>query len=351
MLERQVAEKCGLGAIFSSRGTSSGSSKLGSPPAVFTGPGCHRKVGQEHTLSSFSAQVETLSGCPSPGSNSRAGNNEDCLPSRLVPWNFCVRSFTYSSICRSSVGNTRACTENHRRNLVVGWGRDRLCKVALKESARRRLQAEHHVLSRLPRGLGPQVLRYGSWQSGEALLITPLRGHRVSPNLPPPAGLRGWFNSLQLSPGIEVDAHPHISHLRRARENCVGEIVCALRRRTWPLVVHHGDLAPWNIVQAPTGQVFALDWEYGSLSGFPYLDLVHYSLQVCALIYRWKPVESLHYTVRYLTRPEWPGLARDEAVALVRLAAFDAYCKSLEDGNGESEPLQIWRRQVWQHLD
>jgi len=124
-------------------------------------------------------------------------------------------------------------------------------------------------------------------------------------------------------------------------------MLAALAGPSWPVVVQHGDVAPWNIMQDSGGDVRALDWEYGSLPGFPHLDLAFYILQTAALMHRWPPEKARDYAVARLTRAPWPALEPAEALAVVRLAALDTYWKQMEDGQRRGAPLQAWRRRVW----
>jgi thiamine kinase-like enzyme len=113
-------------------------------------------------------------------------------------------------------------------------------------------------------------------------------------------------------------------------------------------VVRHGDFAPWNLLGGSDGKLRAIDWEYGSPKGFPYLDLAHYILQVAALIYRWSPSKALHYTIHYLTDQPWPALKAAEAEAITRLTAYHLHRQALEDGHAQDAPGQAWRRAVWE---
>jgi aminoglycoside phosphotransferase (APT) family kinase protein len=124
----------------------------------------------------------------------------------------------------------------------------------------------------------------------------------------------------------------------------------ALRDRDWAIVIHHGDLVPWNVLRQPHGTVGAVDWEYGSLEGLPSVDLVHYILQVAALVYRWKPDKAMRYASEYLTQQQFAGLSRHEARATIRLTALWDYQNTL--ANEETVPhapfLQEWRRRLWE---
>jgi len=221
-------------------------------------------------------------------------------------------------------------------------------KYAEKEAARQRLRREHHMLLNLPAGAGPEAVKFGPLGDGEALLATALSGRALPAALPPAQGLAEFSMSLAAPGSMPLEAHPWV---RRARD--LGEESGLLDRRlevlagrSWPVAVQHGDFAPWNLIRKPDGALGAIDWEYGTLEGFPYLDLAYYVLQTSALIYRRTPAEGARRAVDYLSRRL--ALEDAEALALTRLAAFDAHQSSREDGQPDGNALQMWRWAVWQ---
>ena len=114
------------------------------------------------------------------------------------------------------------------------------------------------------------------------------------------------------------------------------------------MAVCHGDFAPWNIRRKPDGALCAMDWEYGRLDGFPYVDMAYFVLQTAALIHRWKPPKAASYAAAFLSNHRWAALRPAEATAIVRLAAYDAYMNSMDDEQSGDAPLQLWRRAVWE---
>jgi hypothetical protein len=120
--------------------------------------------------------------------------------------------------------------------------------------------------------------------------------------------------------------------------------VDAFANATCPVVIQHGDFAPWNIYQDSSGIMTAIDWEYGTLVGFPFLDQAFFMLQVTMLMNRWSPVRAREFAVQKLTKV----VSDRQAHAIVKLAAFDAFHKSLDDGHGPDDPNQRWRRAVWE---
>jgi hypothetical protein len=221
-------------------------------------------------------------------------------------------------------------------------------KYAEKEAARKRLRQECRMLHHLPGGAGPEVLKFGPFADGEALLITALTGKRLSTSLPPPEGSKDFLASLVLSAPLPLEAHPWARLVREQRSRLFEPWFEVLARKSWPIVAQHGDFAPWNLLWRPSGTVGAIDWEYGTLEGFPHLDLAYYILQISALIQRRPPSKAVEYATTYLIRQPQLALSNEDAHALTCLAAYDAYLKAREDGQPDDTKLQMWRRRIWE---
>jgi hypothetical protein len=224
-------------------------------------------------------------------------------------------------------------------------------KYAEKDAARKRLQREHFMLSRVPDGLGPKAIKIGPLDEGEALLKSAIPGDTIPPTLPPPEDLIDLLNSLTVSPPVHLEDHPWVHHARRHGTPELNTVIEPLASKRWSVVVQHGDFAPWNMLRGPDGNLRAVDWEYGTLEGFPFLDLIHYILHTSGLIYRWAPLRAARYAVEYLVRQHAPALTSVEAWALTRLAAYDAYSKALEDGQSADVGTQPWRRAIWESTE
>lgn len=221
-------------------------------------------------------------------------------------------------------------------------------KYAEKDAARKRLRQEHQILSSISGERGPEPLKYGPLSNGEALLTTLMAGKKLPANMPPANGLTDFLMSLAVLPPVPVEYHPWVQRIRERSEFEFDSWFETLTGKNWPVVVQHGDFAPWNLLRKPDGTIGAIDWEYGTLESFPYLDLAHYILQTSALIYRWAPSKAMEYAAGYLSLQPQLKLSRVEARSLACLAAYDAYQKSLEDGHASDASLQIWRRAAWE---
>ena len=221
-------------------------------------------------------------------------------------------------------------------------------KYAEKTAARRRLRQESLVLSGLPSERGPRLTAFGRIGNGEALLETALSGKSLPATLPPAEDLVDFSMSLVVSPPVPLEAHPWVRRIRSYNAPRLDTWFRYLSDSSWPVVVQHGDFAPWNLIRRPEGKLAAIDWEYGALEGFPYLDVAYYMLQTSALMYRWTPLKAAEYSAKYLARHPRLMLGSIEAQVLTRLAAYEAYRKSLEDGQPLNTNLQLWRRAIWE---
>lgn len=217
-------------------------------------------------------------------------------------------------------------------------------KYAETPIARARLDQEYVVLTALPVGAGPRPLKFAPFDRGQALVTAPAPGHTIPTRSQLGTDLRSYLSRLRQADGWPLAQHPWVVRLREGRRSEAEPLLAPLAAREWSVVFQHGDFAPWNILRRMDGTLTAVDWEYGSTQGFPYLDAAHYLLQVAALMRRWSPQRARTYAAKHLS----PDLSRPQAEALVRLSAFAAYNDAKSDGQESRTPLQAWRRAVWE---
>jgi hypothetical protein len=216
-------------------------------------------------------------------------------------------------------------------------------KYAGSAVARQQLKHEADIMASLPAGAGPELVACTDWQNAVLLWTRPVIGGRVPAAVPPPASLANFVRSLVVHDvKFGIDSHPWSRRTYGYPE--VGQILHRLRGRLWPVAIQHGDLAAWNVRSLGGDRLQAFDWEYGTLEGLPYLDAAHFMLQHAALIAGWKPDEGRSRAAEYLRSAVDVSLSSDEADALVRLSAFDAF---LNDPSPEKASLQQWRQRVW----
>ncbi|MEO8324458.1 MAG: hypothetical protein ABI618_01310 [Nitrospirota bacterium] len=224
---------------------------------------------------------------------------------------------------------------------VIGY-----MKFARTPPARVRLGKEHKVLLALPKGVGPEVLRFGEMGSGDALLIAPVTGKPVSTHLPPRYVVWDFGRSLETSQIVSLDAHPWIQMLRLSYGASTDPWIDRLSHRKWPIAHQHGDLAPWNLFACSRNSLVAIDWEHGAIEGFPYVDIIHYFLQVSLLIYRHSPQGAKRLVMQYLSH-QLKSLNSYDIEALVNLSVFSTFKQAEQDGHAEGSYYQTWRRAIW----
>jgi hypothetical protein len=222
---------------------------------------------------------------------------------------------------------------------VIGY-----VKYAEKPSARSHLANEHTLLCALPEGSGPTILKYAPFLSGEALLLKPVIGRAFPATLPPP-DVTLLLGNLYKSATFEASEHPWLNTVALTADHPLDSLIAALSDRLWPSVYLHGDFAPWNLFMSPNGMRI-IDWEYGQLEGFPYIDYCFYILQTGVLIYRWSPQQARDRCNHYLLE-SFRDLTQSHAQALITLAALNSFWQSKVDGAPDSNPLQAWRRALW----
>lgn len=229
---------------------------------------------------------------------------------------------------------------------VIGY-----VKYGTEELARRRLVQEHAMLTRLPPGFGPTVLKFGAMGDGLALLLTRLGGSGVAAKLPMTADVLQFAKSLVGPVLVPLTAHPYVRAVRERVATRLDAVLEELAGRAWPVSFQHGDFAPWNLVRDRQADALrAFDWEFGTPEGLPYSDLAYFILQVALLVYSWPAVKSAIYATQWLQRDAGLGLTEREARALVRLAMFDAYIRGGDDGYADDHPIQGWRLRIWRGL-
>jgi hypothetical protein len=236
---------------------------------------------------------------------------------------------------QSKQAHTWTAEVRDRSGVILGY-----VKGGADLEAVRRLTAEADVLPYVPNGRGPRVEWAGVWAGNFIVVTTPLIGSALYPEAPVPADLAPFADALIVGPPQPLDAHPFVAELPRHKP--IVDALDALSGRPWPVVLQHGDCAPWNLSRGPDG-LAAFDWEFGNRQALPYLDEAYFVLHTGFHVFRRKPEAAVGEAVRYL---ESRGLSRAEAHAIVILTAFDAWQRT--HATGTRSRLQSWRRRVWE---
>jgi hypothetical protein len=224
---------------------------------------------------------------------------------------------------------------------VVGY-----LKCAEQPLARERLRHEHELLRSLPKGAGPEPLAYGCLAGLEVMLLAPVHGRHPPSALRPSSALYDFADSLTTAELHPLEQHPWYREHAATVPAMVPKLD-ALASRPWPVAFAHGDLAPWNLLQTASGGLLALDWEYGTMSGLPGLDVAQYVLQVALLLARRRADLAREDAARALAAIATPRLSAPERDALVAIAAHAAHHAAAREGLSDDDPRQRWRRAVW----
>ncbi len=210
--------------------------------------------------------------------------------------------------------------------------------------AKERLENEKKVLSDLPSGLAPKVIKFGHLGNGLALMVDPISGKQPKASVPPDEGVFSYLHSLEkeerqllVENALFIELEKYSAYAEMAR--CLGH-------KKWPVVYMHGDFAPWNMRKSDSS-FRTFDWEFGSTTGIPFYDLAFYVLQVGALIYDWSPERAKAECCRTLKLYS-PDLSESEASAFASFAAMRSHADSEADGHPSDFFIQPWRKKVWE---
>ncbi len=219
---------------------------------------------------------------------------------------------------------------------ILGYG-----KFAEKANARIRVRKEWEILNALPPGVAPRAVQLGEVGDGEMLVVEPVDGEAVRPELPPDSQIVQFAESLLRSDSHRIDEHPWVIEARGQAAG-LDLLLEPLKVRDWPTAIRHGDFAPWNL-RRRGGEVVAFDWEYGSLNGFPFLDLAFMYLQTAALINGLDPQSAFDGAVAFLLDGPLAEIGKVGCESIVRMAVLESYLLAKDDGHSDAAELQEWR--------
>lgn len=173
------------------------------------------------------------------------------------------------------------------RGRVLGFA-----KYADKPYTRELMVNEARMLSVIPKGVGPRLVRLTPFLEGDLLVQTALPGRTWTPRLRLDAAQMRFFERLvQPAKSYAANEHPFVQSLRSqdgGPQDAIEEIVEALGDVRWPVAWSHGDMAPWNMYLW-RNECLAFDWEHGREVGFAYLDAAATLIQVASIIQRVTP--------------------------------------------------------------
>lgn len=223
-------------------------------------------------------------------------------------------------------------------------GRRVYVKLAEAEHDVLRLRHERLVLERLPVGAGPRLLRYALTAAGEALVTEAIAGRRLAARSRSLDRLRPWLSRLETAGRAPVSEHPAWKGAGRAT-TVTARLLAMLEGREWPVVISHGDCAPWNFIVDSGGEARAVDWEFASLEGFPHLDETFFLLQTGALVDRRSPASAIRIAERsLLAHPD--ELEGRHARAIIGLVAVSMLRRAAAMGIPTGTTRWVWWKRV-----
>ncbi len=152
-----------------------------------------------------------------------------------------------------------------------------------------RLAREAAMMRALPDEISPRLIACQPDIGNRSVIVTELvqgawSKRSLIPNRTAAKALLATA-SVQL---YRAEDHPWIrSLLDSDRSGAANAFVGRLRGLSFPTVVAHGDFAPWNVIETADGGIRLIDWESGTLDGFPFVDEAHWVLQVAGLVKRY----------------------------------------------------------------
>lgn len=275
-----------------------------------------------------------------PGASGSGSHEEDPWPVRRFLADALPRADA-AVVCVGTPGPAQKFTVQlwNGHHEVLGY-----LKYGQSEAARERILHEYRVLEELPPGIGPGIVAFGPFEDGLALATEPVAGRQAPARWSSLGEAHRFAARLDTGRMEPFSSHPWLVAMATAHGEAVEPWIEPLAGRDWPVVVQHGDLAPWNLIRGASG-LRAIDWEYGRTESFPWLDQAYFILRLAQAIYGKSVADGVAEAVRRL---EALGLRREEALAIVRLAAFDFYLKARRDGAPDRHESQAWLRAVYE---
>jgi thymidylate kinase len=237
-------------------------------------------------------------------------------------------------------------------------------KYGKKELAKIKLKNEYNILlsaNKMKDITAPTPLQYSENNDEVILQITPVSGAMLEAKLPDIKQfsngisddlrkIQNYLKNLYIKEELySIHEHPAILELQNnlmeqdISKSDFNDILAMLSHKKWPRVILHGDFAPWNILENKSNnQLCAIDWEEGSINGFPHFDFIHYVTQVAALNLKWSEYKTLNYLTELL------NTELNKATApIIKLALLNSFVH-LRCTLGKSHMIQNWRKTMWE---
>lgn len=215
-------------------------------------------------------------------------------------------------------------------------------KYVINKHLSQKIEQENLLLTSIPLRTGPKVIKFAPIEQGSALLMEAIPGKTINPYKMPSQLIHDFLSKLILPDCYSISQHPWAKKLRQTNNPEVLSLLQDLSGREWPIVIQHGDFSPWNLINYQ-GEIRAIDWEYGCLKSFPYLDLIYYCLQISFLMKKWEPRKSFFKIFSHLEKNNPDDLVILEIHALIKLAVYDTFERY---GFSDQDPISSWRKKI-----
>lgn len=121
-----------------------------------------------------------------------------------------------------------------------------------------------------------------------------------------------------------------------------------LEKTIVPSTIVHGDFAPWNL-REHRGQLCAFDWEYGEIDGLPFMDELHFHLQIGHEMQGWTPQLAFEYLQNHAyNRPL--SLTPRQVQAMQQVHIIDQLARLYGEGYDGSNEMLVWYENLLERL-
>jgi hypothetical protein len=224
-------------------------------------------------------------------------------------------------------------------------------KIAGSTLSERLVRREAHLLGelgRLVRSIAPRAIYSGDVDGSFVLIQEQLPGRVTSAHFTDLH--RELLETMQHGQRKRVtDSHMLVRLQQDVRElpelrGRLESLMPVLSDTAVPSTIVHGDFAPWNL-REHNRRLCAFDWEYGEIDGLPFMDELHFHLQIGHEMQGWSPREASDY-LRNHARRKPLGLATRQVQALQQIAIIDQLARLYGEGYDRSNEMLEWYEEL-----
>lgn len=234
------------------------------------------------------------------------------------------------------------------RGVVTGSRGSVFIKAVDSEKNAAHLSNEARMLQQLGPGVAPELLHEHIEADAGFIVTEAVQPDYRRPSLTPDTQGIALLEALPRRGMETVDDHPWTAGV--IDPECPSDVVrwCEkLRSRKWPRVVLHGDFAPNHLASRQGGGPVLMDWEYGSMDGFPGVDAASWVIRVGAMLQDASADTVSSVFTSWACGRDCSGvrMTRDEARAILALTAY-WYRDWAGVGRGGSLRASLWAHDV-----